>query len=89
MRGITIVSFALGCSNLCDKQPLNGIQYFIDRFGVFCPLEAVNVRATHWYPFYRHTVFQMIQSCITDDYAEGPRMVIVLQIWAQRQYLEP
>ncbi|CAK9092832.1 unnamed protein product [Durusdinium trenchii] len=34
-------------------------------------ITAVNVRATHWYPFYRHTVFQMIQSCITDDYAEG------------------
>ncbi|CAK9089334.1 unnamed protein product [Durusdinium trenchii] len=38
---------------------------------LFAKAKAVNVRATHWYPFYRHTVFQMIQSCITDDYAEG------------------
>ncbi|CAK8990782.1 unnamed protein product [Durusdinium trenchii] len=33
--------------------------------------EAVDVRKMHWYGHYRHTVFNMVQSCFEDDGASG------------------
>lgn len=37
---------------------------------------AVDVRSMHWYSHYRHTVFNMVQSCFEDDGAAGEQRSI-------------
>lgn len=44
--------------------------------------QAVDVRKMHWYGHYRHTVFNMVQSCFEDDGASGPLELCPVGVFA-------
>ena len=44
--------------------------------------QAVDVRKMHWYGHYRHTVFNMVQSCFKDDGASGPLELCPVGVFA-------